>query len=77
MSLSIPLVSRIDISQYTSAVLSVTVFDRNVEADASVSFVLVADASTDWAVIVSPTPLATVTIENSTNNETVLCRLAV
>lgn len=71
-SLSFPLASRIDISQYTSAVLSVTVYERNIGDDASASFVLVADASSDWAVVVSPTPLATVTIDAATSNETVL-----
>ncbi|MCZ7684990.1 MAG: hypothetical protein M5U28_41945 [Sandaracinaceae bacterium] len=73
MSVSIPLVSRIDISQYTSVVLSVTVFDRVVgAANASASFVLVADASTDWAFVVSSTALATVTIDENTSNGTVL-----
>ncbi len=71
-SLSLPLASRIDISQYTSAVLSVTVYERSIGVDASASFVLVADASADWAVVVSSTPLATVTIDAGTSNETVL-----
>lgn len=62
----------IDISQYNNVALSVNVYSRSVVASGSVQILVLADSSTDYAILVNPTPLATVTIDSTTSQETVL-----
>lgn len=70
--LVVPLASRIDISRYSSVVVSVKVFSVTINGAATLDIVAIADASTDWASIQGSTPLATVSLDSSTSQNSVL-----